>query len=232
MSFLHTLFDKAADRFITAYLARADEKDLHPHRILLEQAQEEAAAYAQKNMKSAVILKTRDEILRFAIQQIRLEGLALEFGVANGDSIRIIAGMLNQNIHGFDSFEGLPENWGGRHEGKGHYSTGGKLPTVPSHVTLYKGWFDNTLPDFLKQNRDQIVLLHIDCDLYSSAATVLELLAPRIRPGTIIIFDEYFNFASWREHEYKAFQEFVSKYKIRYSYLCWGYQQVVVRIEG
>ena len=232
MSFLHTLFDKIADRFISAYLTQSDERDLHPQRLLLEQAQDEAAAYAQKNMKSAVVLKSRDEILAFAVTQIGQAGLVLEFGVAEGDSIRIIADKLNQSIYGFDSFEGLPENWGGRHEAKGHYSTGGKLPDVPSHVTLYKGWFDRTLPDFLKQKRDQVSLLHIDCDLYSSTKTVLELLAPRIRPGTIIVFDEYFNFASWRDHEYKAFQEFVIKYKIQYSYVCWGYQQVVVRIDG
>ncbi|NQW00562.1 MAG: class I SAM-dependent methyltransferase [Rhodospirillales bacterium] len=232
MGLFRRLFDKCAARFIASYLARADERDLHPQRILLEQAQEEAAAYAQAKMKSAIILKTRDEVLAFALRQVETSGLVLEFGVANGDSIRLIADKMAQKIHGFDSFEGLPENWAGRHEGKGHYSTGGRLPVVPANVVLYKGWFEHTLPEFLQNNGEPVAFLHVDCDLYSSTKTAFAQLASRIVPGTIIVFDEYFNFVSWRDHEYKAFQEFVSAHNVTYSYLCWGYQQVVVRIDG
>jgi hypothetical protein len=51
-------------------------------------------------------------------------------------------------------------------------------------------------------------------------------------PGTIILFDEYFNYPNWEVHEYKAFQEFVTKYGVKYRYLAFARQQVAVRIES
>ncbi len=225
------LFDKMVNRFITMYLDRADERNLHPHVLLLAQAQKEAADYATKNMKTAVIYKSRKDIIGFAIDRAPEDGMILEFGVGNGDSLRLLASKTKKPVHGFDSFEGLPEDWGGRHEEKGHYSTGGVRPHVPGNVVLHKGWFEQTVPDFMQNNPQAISLLHVDCDLYSSTKTVLDAAGPQIGVGTIIIFDEYFNYVSWREHEFKAFQEFVTAHKVRYSYLCWGYQQVVVRID-
>ena len=137
----------------------------------------------------------------------------------------------NRIIHGFDSFEGLPDDWPGRHESKGHYSTDGKLPKVPDNTILHKGWFENTLPIFLANDASSVAMVHIDCDLYSSTRTVLNLLAPRIQSGTIIIFDEYFNFIGWRDHEFLAFREFTEENNVRYSYLAWSYQQAIVVID-
>ena len=230
MNIFVRLLDKIINRIITAFLLRAQIQHLHPHQILLERAQEEAANYVSQHMKTAVILETRNQVLEFAIARIPLAGDVLEFGVSGGDSIRFIAAKIQRPIHGFDSFEGLPEDWGGRHECKGHYSTGGLLPSVPNNVILYKGSFDETLPTYIESYEDPIALLHIDCDLYSSTKTILDELKARIFPGTIIVFDEYFNFVSWREHEFKAFKEFVTAYNVEYSYLCWGYQQVVIQI--
>jgi hypothetical protein len=58
------------------------------------------------------------------------------------------------------------------------------------------------------------------------------LLADRCVAGTIILFDEYFNYPNWEVHEYKAFQEFVTKYAVKYRYLAFARQQVAVRIES
>ena len=49
--------------------------------------------------------------------------------------------------------------------------------------------------------------------------TVLTILAPRIVPGTVIVFDEYFNYPGWQEHEHKAFQEFVKEFRVDYKFL-------------
>ncbi len=231
MNIIRRIFDKLTNRFVVALLNKMDERDFHPQRLLLEKAQSQAANYAEKHMKAAVVLDSRDQIIEFSFDRATTTGAVLEFGVANGESLRLIAGLSRQIVHGFDSFDGLPEDWGGRHEGKGHYSTGGQLPTMPENVRLHKGLFDQTVPDFLNVNDQTVKLLHIDCDLYRSTKTALTLLAPKVVPGTIIIFDEYFNFTSWREHEYKAFQEFVEAFDVKYSYICWGFQQVVVRID-
>ncbi len=159
-------------------------------------------------------------------------GLVLEFGVRHGNSIRQIAGLARQAVHGFDSFEGLPEAWHG--EARGSYSTRGVMPQVSDNVTLHAGWFEHTLPAFLGRHEGPARLINVDCDMYSSTRTVLEQLAPRIVAGTVLVFDEYIGNAHWREDEFKAFQEAVAQYGWRYEYLCFSVftKQVVVKILG
>jgi tetratricopeptide (TPR) repeat protein len=158
------------------------------------------------------------------------EGLVLEFGVRFGVSIRQVAALARQHVHGFDSFQGLPKNW--HHEPRGSYTTGGALPAVPANVILHAGWFEETLPRFLEQHAGPVRFMNVDCDLYSSTVTVLELLANRIVPGTVIVFDEYIGYEHWRDDEFRAFQEAVARHGWRYEYLCFSFatKQVAVRI--
>ena len=88
-------------------------------------------------------------------------------------------------------------------------------------VILVQGYFENTLNDDLisKYNLRKASILHFDCDLYSSTKTILDHIGNRIGKNTILIFDEYFNYPNWKQHEYRAFQEFVKKRKISYEYL-------------
>ena len=120
--------------------------------------------------------------------------------------------------------EGLPEDWFGMYR-KGAFDTAGKLPRVRSNVTLHKGWFADTLPNFVKDHNEKIAFVHVDCDLYSSTKTIFEFLADTIGPGTVILFDEYFNYPGWREHEYKAFQEFVASRSLQYRYVAYNTSQ-------
>ncbi|MHA1600769.1 MAG: class I SAM-dependent methyltransferase, partial [Alphaproteobacteria bacterium] len=99
------------------------------------------------------------------------------------------------------------------------FNTRGRLPKVPANVTLHAGWFDETLPPFLAEHTDTVALLNIDCDIYSSTKMIFDALAKRIGPGTIVSFDEYFNYHGWQRHEFKAFQEYVQTYGVRYEYL-------------
>lgn len=168
-----------------------------------------------------------------AIERAPRTGLVLEFGVYHGKSIRQIAalaGMADTMVHGFDSFEGIPEDWGA--EAKGAYSTGGRLPEVPANVRLHPGWFETSLPAFLRAEAGPVRFANIDCDLYSSTRTVLELLAPRVVSGTVFVFDEFIGYGSWREDEYKAFHEAVRQFGWAYEVLCFSFmtKQVAVRI--
>ncbi len=103
---------------------------------------------------------------------------------------------------------------------------------VPENVILHNGWFEETLPGFVEKYQDPVRFMNIDCDIYSSTKTVFDLLAKQIIPGTVIVFDEYIGYEKWREHEFKAFQEFVLKYDLKYEYLCFSLmtKQVVVRM--
>lgn len=155
------------------------------------------------------------QVLQIAAALAMPQGLWLEAGVYYGRSINILAKATDGLLHGFDSFEGLPEDWKAG-EQKGSYSTGGRLPQVADNVRLYQGWFEQTLPVFLQQQPGTVSLLHIDCDLYSSTRTVLELLADRFVEGTVIIFDDLLGFTGFEQHELKAFEEFVLNSGWRY----------------
>jgi tetratricopeptide (TPR) repeat protein len=177
------------------------------------------------------LLGSGHTVLKKAYEAISLQhGLILEFGVRHGTSIRQLASLTSQPIYGFDSFEGLPEDW--HQESKEVYSTRGKIPKVPAHVTLIPGWFEETLPLFLEKHGEDIALINIDCDIYSSTKTVLDLLSPSIKKGTIILFDEYIGNLHWEEDEHKAFMESIDTHQWKYEYLFYSAytKQVAVKI--
>lgn len=179
----------------------------------------ESSQYAITHMSEAKRFATGNLLRDFAIGCTPVSGMILEFGVYSGYTINRFAALVpERRIVGFDSFEGLPETWNSTFRKGSLRCT--KLPAVRDNVELVVGWFDTTLQQFLaKHPNDPVALLHIDCDLYSSTNTVLSLLASRIVPGTVIVFDEYFNFPGWRKHEYRAFQEFVQSNKVKYEYV-------------
>jgi O-methyltransferase len=140
----------------------------------------------------------------------------LEFGVFQGDSIREWS-LMNQHsgsrFYGFDSFEGLPDAWR-KGQGRGHFNMQGTMPEIAdARVKLIKGWFDETVPDFLREftpkNR---VVVHLDADLYSSTLGPLIHLGRYLQAGSLLIFDEFYD----RNHEFKAFQDFLKISRHRY----------------
>mmetsp|Transcript_39780 Transcript_39780/g.93188 ORF Transcript_39780/g.93188 Transcript_39780/m.93188 type:complete len:214 (-) Transcript_39780:19-660(-) len=130
-------------------------------------------------------------------------GIVAEFGVATGRSLRMLQEMLPQTveIHGFDTFTGLPQAWG--NEPAGSYSTGGNIPAnMEGNVYFHKGLFEDSIPPFLQGAMGEgrpLAFANIDCDLYSSTCDILEVFHSRIVPGTVLIFDEYLCHPSWRQ---------------------------------
>jgi Tfp pilus assembly protein PilF/predicted O-methyltransferase YrrM len=175
---------------------------------------------------------TTSETLRHGLDQARPDGLVLEFGVRFGISTRWIAAHGPGEVHGFDSFQGLPEAW--HTQSSGTYTTRGERPPLPPNAKLHVGLFDATLPSFLAQHPGPIRFMNVDCDLYSSTKVVFDLVGERIGPGTVIAFDEYVMNERWAEDEYKAFQEAVAARGWRYEYLAFSVlnSQAVVRILG
>ena len=182
------------------------------------------------NKKIPPIIGSNIQAFKLGINAAAKDGLVLEFGIRFGTSIRQIAALVDQEVHGFDSFEGLPEAW--HHLPKGSYSTKGVIPSVQENVILHIGLFEETLPGFVEKFQDPIRFINIDCDIFSSTKTVLDFLAGQITHGTVIVFDEYIGNENWREDEFKAFQEAVLRYDWEYEYLCFSFmtKQVVVRI--
>lgn len=122
----------------------------------------------------------------------------LEFGVYEGDSILKWAQLHRHpqsRFIGFDSFEGLPEDWkmATYTIKKSVFSTNGQTPqTDDPRVSFEKGWFQDSLPIFMQKFEPRArLVIHIDADLYSSCLFALATLNPWIKPGTIILFDEF-----------------------------------------
>lgn len=197
---------------------------------LWDLAGRQTAEYVSENMYKCKVFSAPELLREYAVSQAE-EGLYLEFGVYSGKTINQIADLKKDRIiYGFDSFEGLPETWrSGFEAGKFLKDI---LPEVRDNVTLIKGWFDETLPSFIQEHNEICAFVHIDCDLYSSSKTVLDYLAGRIVKGTIILFDEYFNYPGWKHNEFKAFQEFISASELKYEYIGYvkDWEQTAVKI--
>lgn len=224
------LFDKLYQYWRHRHLPQSQNVD----KIMYQIAAEESARYVIEHMKTTPNYDYDLDLHQVICQQLDpvllSKGYILEFGVATGRTIKHLSRLLAPyQIWGFDSFEGLPENWSWLFP-QGSFKNA--KPQVPQNVHLVEGMFDQTLPSWCSNLKGPVALLHIDCDLYSSTKTVLDTLADRLVPGTIIIFDEYLNFPGWQLDEFKAWQEHVKKHNIQYEYIgrVGSHQQVALRI--
>jgi hypothetical protein len=168
-------------------------------------------------------------------------GLVLEFGTATGRTLNQFAYWLpNKTIVGFDSWQGLPEKFNDLPAG--HFAQ--SLPEVLPNCQLVQGWFGErpksdqssiaefTAQEFAKVHKEPIALLHLDADLYSSTKTVLDAFSAHIVPGTVILFNEYWNHPTWKKHEYRAWQEHCKAHGIKYEYIGYAsdHQEVAIRV--
>lgn len=180
--------------------------------------------------------------------EVKLDGIWMEFGVFTGRSIEQFSRKCPSTIYGFDSFDGLHEHWDSNNP-KGVFNLNGQIPPGyiigdnhsmydsslptnwkpwPSNVKLIKGYFSDTLPIFIKKFEGDAALIHIDCDLYSSTKDIFNNLKCKIKPGTIIVFDEITDYPDYRLHEMKAFAEFLLETGLGYKPLIYqnlGYSQ-------
>ena len=192
--------------------------------------------FESEHLRNAQIFKSRRDLFAACLEESArvTDGMNMEFGVYKGDSLNTLAKLAPDKIFwGFDSFEGLPEQWTIESK-KGAFDVGGKLPQVRRNVRLVKGFYSETLPKFSAEHAsDAVAFVHVDCDLYSSTKEILESLGGRFRPGTMIVFDEYYNYPDWLWHEHQAWLEYVEAQRIKFTYFAFiriG-SQVAVRID-
>lgn len=197
-------------------------------------ALEESARFVIDNMAGARPFSDCWSYREWVLERAQSEGYFLEFGVADGSTLDFFARIRpDTRFFGFDSFVGLPEFWKDGFD-QGRFSQP-RLPEVPANVELVKGWFSDTIHAFFLKNSfhtNGISFIHVDCDLYSSTRDVLEGCASGLRPGTILAFDEYFNYPGWRAHEHLALVEFSQKKDIGFKYIAYveNGNQVAVEI--
>jgi len=186
-----------------------------------------------KGLDTSRRFSRREELFDLVGEQVRdREVLYLEFGVFQGAATRYWSRLLlnpKSKLHGFDSFEGLPENWLPQRQ-KGHFATDGETPKIDDNrVNFFKGWFDQTLRTY-QCPPHEVLVINLDADLYSSTICVLNALKNEIVPGTYIYFDEF----NHRDHELRAFDEFINETGMKFSLLgaTRTMQHVVFRRDG
>lgn len=135
----------------------------------------------------------------------------LEFGVASGESFNwwMIKNInAESRFFGFDTFTGLPEDFG--QFKKGTFNTGNNIPSIiDERGKFFQGLFQQTLPGFLRtfDNRNKTVVM-LDADLFTATLFTLTMLAPYLKIGDIILFDEFVV----PTHEFMAYSNFVDSY--------------------
>ena len=235
-SLIFKIFNLTAGKIIRlfqrALIPRSSSQGLF--HLINQQALQDSAQYALDNFSKAMPFETRRELWSYClnrIPQLQTGGVIAEFGVWKGESINFFAKSCPKaRVFGFDSFEGLEEDWYGYRLQKGFFSTNGQLPNCESNVKLVKGWFEDTLPKFCGElQEEKILLLHMDADTYKPTAYVLNSLLKNLGKGTIIIFDEYFGYPNFHLHEFKAWQGLVTSNGLKYRYI--GYTEMQVAIE-
>jgi hypothetical protein len=174
--------------------------------------------------------------------------LFVEFGVFEGGDLQAIADTVASKtprgsqptiVHGFDSFEGLPECWLNNVNTplpKGHFNLHGRTPKLlrPDcpNVALHAGWFADTVAPFLNGEAGPgggmapappVAFVHADADLYSSTVCFLRALCERRRlaVGSVLLFDEYWNYEGWQDGEYRAWLEITAEFGLEFTYLCY-----------
>lgn len=161
----------------------------------------------------------RYELYQFIHNKYNLEFKDInyyEFGVSGGDSFKWwVNNIKNENsrFFGFDTFEGLPENWG-------FFKKGDMANLIPSiddnRVKFVKGLFQETLFDFIDNNnfdKSKPKIIHLDADIFSATLFVLTSIAKRLNKGDILFFDEY----NVPNHEYSAFKIFRESFYIDFE---------------
>jgi hypothetical protein len=228
--------------------------------------------YMNEIEQHAQRVKKRASMIRFsanhawALKNRFLQAQFLEFGVHEGKDICRLAAFIAEKerratnliqgvnftvIHGFDSFQGLPEAWdNGQNDDKGKtlfgagtFDTNGKVPEMEAlqnslslaryasrpgnvatnNVAFHVGLFENVLKIFLEEHKDPIAFIHADADLYSSTLTFLQEICSRklLVKGSVIVFDEFWNYENWQDGEYKAWCEIVANFDLQFDYLCY-----------
>lgn len=180
-------------------------------------------------------VRDRNEVFSVVANQITdKKVLYLEFGVFKGESMQFWSRELKHpsaSLHGFDSFEGLPEDFDvdGPYT-KGTFDVDGAIPQIEDQrVRFFKGWFDQTLINYTVPPHEVLVIV-MDADLYSSTIYVLRHFKSIIREGTFIFFDEM----SRPEHEPKAFDEFMKETGLKFIPICsdLGFNRVFFKCIG
>ena len=188
-----------------------------------------------QNHDLAGSIKGRDrfDVLSIAARETQyIQGCAMEFGVFQGVTLKHIARAIfpERQVIGFDTFEGLPDDWGDLLE-RGTFAT--NVPSLINYpnATLQIGRIEETLPAFLEKEKKSVSLLHIDCPYYEINMFILEHVLSFMPSQSIIVFDEFYGYPSFEMHEYRAWKETCDRFKLEVSPIAYSSRSAAFKLE-
>ncbi len=224
MFYLHAIPKDLKKRYNQAETRR--RSIIRAYDLFSEEEIRESYNHFKKYFYTSLLVKTRHVSREYAIKKA-LENheendFYLEFGVFQGTSINQSSKILKDKIiYGFDSFEGLHDDWKGDAWPNGYFNLNKKIPKLNNNVKLEVGLVQKTLPEFLSKHKNLLVnYIHLDLDTYPSTKFVLNLIKPYLKDKCILIFDELYDFPGWKVGEYKALTEEFNEDE--YEYLCFS----------
>lgn len=189
--------------------------------------------WCERNNKDDIFVQSPFELYQLVVENEELVGPVdyLEFGVAYGTTLKWWIEHNSDDgsrFFGFDTFTGLPEDWGLAK--KGLFSTNGTKPEIDdARCSFVIGLYQNTLGNWLETvTLKRKMIVHLDSDLYSSTIFALTKIAPHLKTGDILIFDEF----NYPLDEYRAFKHFTEATGFSYEFLgaTTNFLQVAIKI--
>jgi len=234
--FMRVLMEEASRKFFSYFhqIAFSTSAEIHRRAIL------ESVTWMQQlpDFSQAHLFSSRQGIQKHALKLIKENsrnskvGLILEFGVFTGTSLRLWGNNLEQTVYGFDSFEGLEETFGGFDSSTKFLRRGRKPIRIGRNSQLVIGRVEKTLEPFLANqplgDEGQVLFCHFDMDVYEPTKFVLDKILDRFRPGTLLLFDEFFGNPNWQYSEFKALTETIEIDRI--AWMAFGPNQALLRI--
>ena len=216
--------------FLEVYFKLRVRNKTSPIDIYYENLSLDCFKLFETEMKNSSIFVKPEDIRKYSVSKAlnnskNQNDLFLEFGVFEGESINTFARILktkNLEIFGFDSFEGLEEDWNmNEYNPIGTFSLNKKKPKVKDNVKLIQGKVQDTLEEFLKTNKEKkIIFSHLDMDTFTPTKFTLEKIKPFLTKGSILLFDQFYGYPNWQQHEYKAFKEVFKDEEYKYIAFC------------
>ncbi len=234
---LKTLKQQTINHLADISLSLAKRTFYHPIRYLEHDSIKESAAFIKPHLSKVSLFDSKKgTYFKFVIEEVKKienPGLWLEFGVRDGVSAKFFSQYskklaLDNCLYGFDSFEGIRDNWSSIGEPSGSFSLFGNIPKPIPNCTFVVGWVEDTLEDFLEQHPSEINFVNFDFDVYQPTKFALSRIVDRFVPGTIVLFDEFHGYPGWQFHEKKALDEVLHPDK--YEFIAFSRKQAAIRI--
>jgi hypothetical protein len=185
-------------------------------------AADSSVRWVHANADDVAPFRDRGSLIDKVATGVLIDGDVVEFGVYTGAVTRRLHPLLPKRLyHAFDAFLGVPKGMA-LSVGQDSFTLGGKIPDLPKDVIVHAGWFTDTIPEYLAKFGNPVALAYIDCDLYESVKTVLDGITGRLQVGSILIFDDWYNFPNWQEHSYRALNEMILGSTLKFRPIGWS----------